>query len=361
MSKPVSPLTIGAFLAGGLALLISGLLLFGGTEFFRPKLLSVVFFDSSLNGLNVGAPVKVQGVQVGTVKSIVLELDQHKNRLSKPVVLEIDPAALVDPNGRHLDVRLSADERRATIARMVAAGLRARLELQSFLTGLLYVDLNFYPSYPAIPNTQDYQDLPEIPALPTAVDEIKASVEDLIAKLRHMPLEAIANNLAATMGEVRTIVASEETRRTRQELAETMTQASRLLAELNRQLPSLLTDVRQAVRQADQSLVSAGKAFDEAGQIARNADLTVRETTTMVHDLRAETKPVLAAAEASLVKAGETLEQARIAVENIATATDADSNLQDTLMELRDAARSIRVLTDYLERHPDSLIYGKSQ
>ena len=76
MSKPVNPYTIGAFLVGSLVLLIAAVLIFGGGQFFKKKPEYVIYFDGALNGLNVGAPVKLQGVQIGTVKEISLELDQ---------------------------------------------------------------------------------------------------------------------------------------------------------------------------------------------------------------------------------------------------------------------------------------------
>lgn len=79
----------------------------------------------------------------------------------------------------------------------------------------------------------------------------------------------------------------------------------------------------------------------------------------MIRDLRAETKPMLAAAEESLRKATAMLEEAKGAMANLADTTAGDSVLQESLGKLRDAARSIRLLSDYLERHPDSLIYGK--
>ncbi|MEY2680351.1 MAG: hypothetical protein RL661_582, partial [Pseudomonadota bacterium] len=61
MSKPINAMAIGGFLIGGIALLITALLVFGGGQFFKPKMHWVVYFETSLNGLNVGAPVKVQG------------------------------------------------------------------------------------------------------------------------------------------------------------------------------------------------------------------------------------------------------------------------------------------------------------
>ena len=103
MSKPVNPYTIGAFLVGSLVLLIAAILIFGGGEFFKKKTKYVVFFDSALNGLNIGAPVKLQGVQIGTVKEISLEIDLKFSRIVKPVVIEFDPTAVLNANGQPFD------------------------------------------------------------------------------------------------------------------------------------------------------------------------------------------------------------------------------------------------------------------
>jgi len=114
-------------------------------------------------------------------------------------------------------------------------------------------------------------------------------------------------------------------------LARTLLETEKLLADLNRQLPPLI----------------------------RETSRTVKEASGVVRDLRAEAKPVLAAAQQSLLKATAMLEEAKGAMANLADTTAGDSTLQESLAELRDAARSIRLLSDYLEQHPESLIYGK--
>jgi paraquat-inducible protein B len=333
VSKSVNPMAIGGFLIGGLALLITALLVFGGGQLLKPKLHWVVYFDSSLNGLNVGAPVKVQGVQVGTVKEIVLQMDLKHNRLMKPVVLEIEPGSLVNPQGEALQPALTDQERHERLQRFIDAGLRARLEIQSLLTGLLYVDLNFYPNYEARLTGLNYKDYPEVPAIPTTVDEVKGALEEVVKKVKDMPLDSMVRDLSATLAEIRLIVASDETRQSRKALARTLLEAEQLLADLNRQLPPLVRDANQ----------------------------TVKEAGRMVKSLHAEAKPALAAARQSLLKASAMLDEAKGAMANLADTAAGDSALQESLVELRDAARSIRLLSDYLEQHPESLIYGKSQ
>lgn len=345
MSKPVNPMAIGSFLIAGLALLIAALLAFGGGQLFKPKLRWVVFFDSSLNGLNVGAPVKVQGVQVGKVASIVLQMDPANNRLMKPVVIELEPGNLVDPKGVPIQPSMSDKERRIRFKDLVDAGLRARLEIQSLLTGLLYVDLDFYPNRPPVLTGMNFNGLPEVPAIPTTTDEVKNALEEVVRKIKDLPLDSMVRDLAASVGDIRAILASDETRQSREALARSLAQSEKLLAELNRQLPPLVKQVDMAVK--------------DAGQTARDAGQTARDTSTLVRDLRAETKPVLTAAEQALTKATAVLEEAKGAMANVADTTAADSTLQQSLRELRNAARSVRALTDSLERNPSSLIFGR--
>ncbi|CAL1239103.1 MCE family protein [Candidatus Methylocalor cossyra] len=331
-------MAIGGFLLAGLALLVGALLAFGGGELFRPKLYWVVFFDSSLNGLNVGAPVKVQGVQVGTVKEIVLQADLKKNRLIKPVVLEISPGSLVDPTGKAIEPAASEADRRTKLQRLIDSGLRARLEIQSLLTGLLFVDLDFYPHYKAELSGLSYKDYPEVPAIPTTVDEVKSAVDEALRKFKDMPIDALVQDVSVTFAEIRTLLASDETKRSREALLKTLVEAERLLTELNRQLPVLVQEVRTTAHHADRMTTTANG---------------------MVRELRAETKPTLAAAQHSLQTAAALLEEAKRAMANITDTTAGDSTLQESLSQLRDAARSVRDLSDYLQRRPEALIFGR--
>ena len=338
MSKPVNPYTIGAFLVGSLALLIAAVLIFGGAQFFKEKTQYVIYFDGALNGLSVGAPVKLQGVQVGTVKEISLEFDKQFARLSKPVVIEIDPAVLLDPSGKPFEVATSFKQRQQNTKKLIDAGLKAQLQTQSLLTGLLYVEVNFFRDKPLILTGLNYKGLPELPSIPSTEDQIKSTADEMLRKFRQLPIEEIAKDLAVTMKEIRGIMTSEELQKNRVALGKTLDETEKLVANLNRNL----------------------------GPLVNNMNGTVTDTRIMVQDFKRDMQPVLNSTERALKHATIALETAtgvlqesKVTLNSVDALTAPDAPLWQSLEALRDAAQSTKDLTDYLERHPDSIIYGK--
>ena len=90
MSTKVSPTLIGAFVIGAVALIVIAILLLGSGRLFRQTRDFVLYFDNSVNGLRVGAPVKFKGVEVGSVKDIRLQLEKGAEVNKIPVIIEID-------------------------------------------------------------------------------------------------------------------------------------------------------------------------------------------------------------------------------------------------------------------------------
>ena len=331
MSKPVNPYSIGAFLVGSLVLIISAILVFGSGQLLKNKSQYVIYFDSALNGLNVGAPVKLQGVQIGMVKEISIELDQNATRISKPVIIEIDSEKVLDFGGHPLKVASSLEQRQKNAQQLINAGIKAQLQTQSILTGLLYVELNFYRNEPLNLTGLNYKDLPELPAVPSTADQIKNTADEIITKFRQLPIEDIVKDLAATLKEIREIAVSDELKKNRAVLAKTLDETEKLVASLNQNLTPLLINMRG----------------------------TVVDTRVMVQDFTHEMRPVLLSTEKTLNTATDVLKESKQSLASVEALTASDAPLWQSLESLRDAANSTKTLTDYLERHPDSIIYGK--
>src|SRR6478609_6690502 len=136
MSTRANPKLIGGFVLGAIALVIIGLLAFGSGQYFAPKGKAVLYFAGSLAGLDVGSPVTFRGVKVGTVNKIVIQYDIRQQKLRIPVYIELDPAKFQIVSGARSGVN---------IKELVQRGLRARLQIQSLVTGQTSVDFDFYP------------------------------------------------------------------------------------------------------------------------------------------------------------------------------------------------------------------------
>ncbi|MDD2770123.1 MAG: MlaD family protein, partial [Methylococcus sp.] len=165
----------------------------------------ILFFDDSVRGLQVGAPVELKGIRIGTVTELKLALDFGAHRIRIPVVIEIDPERLI-PYGAEDVIKRAKDEYKAAfeagrhplMEKLVERGLRARLKTGSLLTGQLYVDLDFYSDSPAKTLVYGGQ-YPELPTLPSVADELQRSVTEIMANLKKLPLEKIGQELLGTV------------------------------------------------------------------------------------------------------------------------------------------------------------------
>ncbi|CCE25476.1 MlaD family protein [Methylotuvimicrobium alcaliphilum] len=331
MSKPINPLAIGSFTVGAVALVIVALFMFGGGQFFKSdKVYFVVFFDSSLNGLNIGAPVKMQGVQIGEVTDIALQFDKTSIKIYKPVVVAIDRSRVIGSSGR----AITDEERLALRDRLVKAGFRARLETQSLLTGLLYVDVDKHTNKPPVFAKLEYKGIPEFPGILTTSDEILHSAEEFLNQLRALPLEQIVTDFADNLREMKDLLASDELKQSQVSLAHAMEGMEKAVGTLNRNLEPMLKSTHTAID---------------------NTNLLVQDSRSMVQDI----KPILASANNALTAATAALNKAQDSVAMVGDTFGPESALIETLESVNDASRSIKILADYLERHPESLISGK--
>src|SRR5439155_9984162 len=158
----------------------------GSGTLFKKSHKFICFFRGSLNGLNVGAPVKVRGVQIGSVAEIRLRLDPSDGRFkaergvlgSLPVILDVDESQLTARGGT--GEALKPEE----LNGMIKHGLRAQLGTESLLTGLLYIEVDLHPGTPLKlmlePGSSPYL---EIPTIPTNLQQVQDTAMKALAKL----------------------------------------------------------------------------------------------------------------------------------------------------------------------------------
>ncbi len=118
---------VGAFVLGGTVLALSAIVLFGKFNIFGTTTRAVVVFQDSISGLSIGAPVTFRGVRVGAVDSIVIQFDPTTRTAYIPVTVQLEPDRVRVSRGGNSDV--------VDLSRLIARGLRAELNTQSFVTG----------------------------------------------------------------------------------------------------------------------------------------------------------------------------------------------------------------------------------
>jgi len=311
-SKRASPTLIGAFVIGALLLVLGGLAVFGSGKLFRRTEQFVAIFSGSVNGLSVGAPVKFRGVQVGSVTSILLSLPgMTLPDLRIPVFFDID---------RDTTLKLGAMVNPANpsaLAALIDQGLRAQLQLESIVTGVLFVELDLFPTSQVtlfLPKDSGYV---EIPTQPTLLQEATQTAADVVAKLRDADIDGLVNAMRDAARGVNDLAGSPELRQTLVAIRDALTTTRETLVEVKPRIAPL-----------------AGR-FDSG----------------------------VSRLEATLHQLDQTLGSVKTSLGSFDTLIDLQAplvyQLTTTLTDLSEAARSIRQFADYLDRNPNAILTGR--
>ncbi len=353
MSKQANAKIIGGFVVGAVILIIVGVMIFGSGKFFAHTRKYILFFDGSVKGLNIGAAVDFKGVKVGSVTEIRVLFDARDLSLKIPVVIQLELNRVSQTYGDNESLsKVKGLPTGQLVDKLVEKGLRAQLKMQSLVTGQLYVDLDFYPDKPArlLKINKEY---PELPTISSNLEEISKTIEKL-------PLEDIANKAVSAIEGIERVINSPELKGILESTNHAAKDAKYLLRNVNEQVRPLAASVQ--------------KTLADAQKVLKNVDGQVKPVSTSLQDTTRDARKVLADIDKQLgpvmTSVGETLKAARAAVDqadktlsSIQDFTGENSALRyevaDTLKELSSAARSLRVLADYLERHPEALIRGK--
>jgi len=349
MSEKASTVKIGAFVIGAIALAVAAVVVFGSGKFFKVTSRYVLFFEGSVNGLSVGSPVAFRGVKLGSVTDIKILLDGRDLSLKIPVYIEIDTTRITEVNVDH-----DRDEIREGLVMgiLVERGLRAQLELQSLVTGQLYVNLDFYPDKPLkLVNLEtEYR---ELPTIPSPFDALSKTIQTL-------PLDQLANKFLSAIEGIEAFINSPDLKEAVKSLEAAVKDAHILLREVGDQVKPISEEIEKTLREAQKVLQNIN---NRVGPLAASIDSTIKDTRGIVRNIDKRIDPLLATIEDTFQATRTALKQVNETLSSIKGATGEGSPLHHqtikTMEEVSAAARSVRILTDYLERHPEALIRGK--
>jgi paraquat-inducible protein B len=322
MSKKVNTASIGFFIVTGLALGVGGLLLFSSSSMFSKTVEVIVYFNDSLNGLSEGAPVKFRGVTVGSVRRVMVRFNQASNDFSMPVICEIEEKLVRQRLGEGSHEFVA----RRTTEEQIKAGLRASLQTESLVTGVLYIDTRINPRASPPVLHQLERIYPEIPSEPTQIRQLFENLASLDVKSLETNLNGMITRLDHTIAELK-------------------------MAEINGGVTNLLNSVNGLVTNPD----------------ITNALAAIRPTLDQYRELGAkvmsQVDPLGESFTTTLAEANQTLGQIRGAGENLRIMLASDAPLRNdldlALEHLAAAAQSVSSLADFLKENPNALIVGR--
>jgi len=363
MSKKANTTAIGLFVIGAVLVAMAGIVIFGSGKFFEKKYHYVAYFSGSVKGLNVGAPVLWNGVKVGEVTKISMEFDAKEVAIRIPVVFQMSRG-----NSAIINREYYAGINKATqdeiLIDLVNRGLRAQLAPQSVITGLLYVKLEFFPESDSTLVGQESLgsdlELTEIPTVPSNMEELARTFENL-------PLQQIAQNLEDMTAGIEQLVNSPHIAAILTSVEGATATLDQTMINLEKQLASIAEDLKTVISNTNRLMYNLNRQVDPVAQglidttdAATGAFNQAEEVLSLTEGPAAE---LVADIQQAVDAATQALEQANTTMQAMDTLAGEDSEtiytLNTALEEIAMAARSIRTVAEYLERHPESLLRGK--
>jgi paraquat-inducible protein B len=243
----------------------------------------------------VGAPVSFRGARVGTVKDVSIVYKADRDELIIPVLVELDADSIQGLNA--IDYKKEGASEGKIVSRLIEKGLRARLGLDSIVTGQLFVQLDFMPNVPMRLMAADDEDYLEIPTAPSPLEKLQQTLEEI-------PFDELARKTVNAIEKIEQLLSS--------------------------------PDVQNSFHNLDALLV-------ELKAVVSNIDTRSDGVSRELKIASVELTKTLEAVQKTLVQGDPLLDRTSAALDEISS-----------------SAQALRRLADYLEQHPETLLRGKN-
>ena len=231
---------------------------------------------------------------------------------------------------------------------LIESGLRTTLQVDSFVTGQLSIELSFRPQTEAVLRGGDRAPYPEIPATPSFSQEVQDRVESFFSKLdQSLDVNKVGKSLEGVLqgldeltnsGDLREILAGLNALVNSSEVSQTLAGINTLV---NRK------ETQELTTSLEKTLARIRGAADDASGLLQNVDTQVGALQPTIDNINS-----------ALGEAEGALSAARTALRGDSKGAH---ELSETLHEVKTAMRSLREFLDFLERNPEALIRGKQQ
>ncbi len=345
MSKKANPALIGGFVLGALALAVGGILVFGSGTLFQPRRPVVMYFNESVQGLDVGAPIVLSGVTIGSVTDIDLVVDPATATPRVLVRGQFLPET-VSLEGADARTFWEEDAHGELLGRrLIEKGMRAQLGITSLITGKLAVNLVFRPDteidlVEAGPDFRTPQGAGEIPTVQSDLAAVRDVIERVMNKVAELPLEETLRDFSGFLSGAERLINKPELSASIDETKALLTDLRALVNNVDAKAAPLLDKASIAVTDIADAAESARQLMDRAEPLENQLAAAVRRLESVLEDA-----DVLMQTATRVISPGKPLHEELIV----------------TIRDVGSAARSLRALADTLEQNPNSILFGRSR
>lgn len=254
MSQKANYLIIGAFMIGAITLLAAAVIVLGAGALFRTTIAMETYINESVQGLEVGSPVKYRGVLIGNVDMI----DFVRNVCSLP-----SGAPIEDDRRRYVYVRARIEPKKlgpriartqAEVNALAARGLRVRLASQG-ITGVAYLELDYVD--PARNPPLDIEWEPSnlyLPSAPSTFMRFTDAVDTILRQVQSLDVETLSRRAGDLLTAAKETLDSADVKGVSQEVRRLEGSLARLLDER----------IGPLVDHADQLVAKLDRTTDDA-------------------------------------------------------------------------------------------------
>lgn len=320
MSSQPNYFKIGLFVILGFFLLAGALAYIGAGRMFRPRIYVETYIDGTVQGVDIGSPVKFRGVPIGRVAEIDFTFNQYDEPANETsgrkdyvmLLMEVDRQAF---RGMFDDPELKTEASQA-----VEEGLRVMLQPQG-ITGLNYAEFDYLPPTKRTPPLEIWWTPrhPYIPSAPGTLTSMLDSVNSIMDTFKALDIQH-------TMTELNTALQTANT--TLNSFSGSVDKMK--LDEVSKELRELFADLKTKVDQLPVEKLSA-----DAGKTMESLTATAAQAKTLADNARVlldklQTNPLLNTEE-----------------------------LSGIIGDFRVTAENVRVLSENIREYPSQLLLGE--
>lgn len=324
MTKKANPIAIGVFVISALLIALFALMIFGASKFFTKTEHLVCYFKSGINGLDIGAPVKYKGVAIGSVEDIsILPSPRDPRKSLIATRLSID---LSKTQERILNREKGS---KFQLENQIKEGLRAKLKFQSIVTGMLYIELDYFEA----PNTHfrihnKTDGLMEIPVVESNISDTIKLMEKTLKEASEIDFQGLSKNLNALIATSNEKIAQIDVAKINSNIVGTLENLNSLSSKANNE--NLPAEIKNALTKAKTFFAGTDKNIQKLSADAEQTMENLNSLMKNANSLIAPNSPFL-------------------------------YDISIFLKNISSTAYSLKTLADFLDRNPNALLTGRPE